>query len=555
MDVFKHVRSQVREITPEQAEKLIPAFHAKAKVSQYLVEAYARDMAEGHWLLNGTSIVLSQDGKVLDGRARLLACARARRSFETLVVEGIDVGSFETIDSVRKRTLADVLTIRRERHGKALAAGLRVIWSYHNGTIKTARTPSSMALLAQLEAHPEIRDSVMPSLKTAPLLPHGTGIALHHLFGLVDQQKCDLFFSLLASGSDDKSGHSSIDILRKSLEDLSERRGFRKKYYMIAIVIKGWNAFISNKEIKILKFSPEIESFPKIDKLKAKSSQDREIEDNKKDLFSIDNRKSISVTVEFITPDIAQNMLNNKIFNRTISGPVVEKYSRDMKSGRWKLNGQAIKVSRSGQLLDGQHRLEAVKKAGRPFPAIVVRGILDETFSSLDIGRRKTLAESLRDHGEINTASLASALRWLWMHQNNCILSANISPTNGELLELLEENPDIRMSVRHALSTRDLMGSGISGALHFVFSKTNREKADTFFARLNDGILLEPPNPIYYLRERLLKNRKSHRIRMAEAERFALIVKAWNFFLQDRPMHQLSWRPRGPGGEAWPLPL
>lgn len=554
MDALKRVRYRVAEITPAQAQTFVTKFFAKTKVNQGLVSTYARDMADGRWLLNGTSIVFSSDGRILDGRARLLACIQSKVSFDTLIIEGIDIDSFETIDSVRKRTLADVLTIRRERHGRALAAALRVIWAYHNDAIKLARTPSSMALLSQLETHPEIRDSIIPSLGATPLLPHGTGIALHHLFGLADLEKSNLFFSLLASESN-LDGDSPVRLLKKSLEELRLKRGFRKKTYVLAIATKAWNAFSSKRPIKLLKYSPDSEPFPKIQGMPTRNLKIDRPSIESKDLFSTDTDRNITATVEMITPDMADKILSSKIFNRTISGAAVEKYARDMKEGRWKLNGQTIKISNSGQLLDGQHRLEAVKKARRPFPAIIVRGIFDKTFSSLDIGHRKTLAEVLRDRGEVNTASLASALRWLWMNNHNLILAANSSPTNGELLELLNENPDIRISIKHALSSRNLMGSGISSALHYIFSKTNQNKADAFFSRLIDGLELKADNPIYHLRERLIKNRESHRIRMAEAERFAISIKAWNSFLNDKPMYQLSWRGRGISRETLPLPL
>ena len=64
-------------------------------------------------------IVLSPDGQVLDGRTRLNACIRSGATFDTLIVQGVDIAAFETIDSVRKRTLADVLPMRKEPRSSA----------------------------------------------------------------------------------------------------------------------------------------------------------------------------------------------------------------------------------------------------------------------------------------------------------------------------------------------------------------------------------------------------------------------------------------------------
>jgi len=86
-------------------------------------------------------------------------------------------------------------------------------------------------------------------------------------------------------------------------------------------------------------------------------------------------------------------MLSGKAPNRHVSANVIHKYARDMAAGRWCLNGQTIKISSSGKLLDGQHRLEAAKKAKRSFQSIVVEGLPEDSFGSLDIGRRRGVAD------------------------------------------------------------------------------------------------------------------------------------------------------------------
>ena len=54
-----------------------------------------------------------------------------------------------------------------------------------------------------------------------------------------------------------------------------------------------------------------------------------------------------------------------------------------------------------------------------------MEGLPDEAFSSLDIGRRRGVADILRERGESHTITLASSLRWLWMIQNEVVLAAN----------------------------------------------------------------------------------------------------------------------------------
>jgi hypothetical protein len=337
------------------------------------------------------------------------------------------------------------------------------------------------------------------------------------------------------------------------LLDLRGKGGNRKQAYILAVCIKAWNAFTAGKPLKLLRYAPEREPFPKISGLKDPETPLLEWRADTGTGGGQHFRESaLSAGIEEITPELAEHLLEANSLNRRVSGPVVERYARDMKAGRWKLNGQTIKISSRGRLLDGQHRLEAVKKARKSFYAIVVRGISEAHFGSLDVGRKRALGDILRDRGEINTASLASSLRWLWMLRHEVVLAANSSPTNSEMLDLLSQHPEIRESLKATAQVAPLMGSGMACALHFLFGEKSPSEANEFFARLSDGLELTANSPIYHLRERLLKVRSSYRLRMAEAERVALAIKAWNAFRAGKPMQQLSWRNRGTTREILP---
>lgn len=70
--------------------------------------------------------------------------------------------------------------------------------------------------------------------------------------------------------------------------------------------------------------------------------------------------EKITAKVETITPDIAKTMLGENVNNRRISHDNVNMFAREMRNGEWRFNGEAIKFSKDGRLLDGQHRLLAV---------------------------------------------------------------------------------------------------------------------------------------------------------------------------------------------------
>lgn len=551
MDDLNEITWETAEITPSIATEMLNHTHASGHVDQSALASFEKDMSAGRWVLNGAPIVLSSQGSLLDGRARLHACVKSGASFQTLVVRGVSSSAFETIDSIRKRTLADVLSIRSEVHGRSLGAALRIIWSYQTGlTPGSGKGPGTTALLSILEQAPEIRDSILPALRAMPLLPHGCGIALHYLASRISSEKADQFIAQIGEPVSTDADNPVVQ-LRNALMALRGQGGARKQTYILAIAVKAWNAFSQGKPIKHLRFGAERESFPRFEP----ESRWGPLGDIRETMHVAKPQQpigSLKVRVALITPEMAELMLSDRGPNRHVSLPVINKYARDMLAGRWRLNGQTIKIGKDGRLLDGQHRLEAAKKAKRSFPAIVVEGLASEIFASLDTGRRRSVSDVLRDRGESHTMILASALRWLWMIENGVVLAANSSPNNGELLEVLNCHPDIRVSIKKVSSIREIMGSGIAAALHRTFADKDTPRANEFFARLIDGVQLAEHSPIRHLRERLIRTRSSHRVRLAEAERVAISIKAWNAYREDRPVQLLIWRNRGGAREALP---
>ena len=96
-------------------------------------------------------------------------------------------------------------------------------------------------------------------------------------------------------------------------------------------------------------------------------------------------KKPINVYFRKITPAMAQHYLDkNHSRNRTIKKRQVEKYCKMMAEGNWNSgNGESIKISDKGTLLDGQHRLMAVIAYGKPVSMMVIEGICYRLLSQL----------------------------------------------------------------------------------------------------------------------------------------------------------------------------
>lgn len=104
--------------------------------------------------------------------------------------------------------------------------------------------------------------------------------------------------------------------------------------------------------------------------------------------------KNITVSIEIINPELAlkyfqQNVNEDSVKNRKIDQRTVNAYVKDILAGRWKI-GAPIIFGRTVGLLDGQNRCAAVVKAQKSIVSIVIRGVDDDIFDTLDGGKKRT---------------------------------------------------------------------------------------------------------------------------------------------------------------------
>lgn len=107
----------------------------------------------------------------------------------------------------------------------------------------------------------------------------------------------------------------------------------------------------------------------------------------------------MKTSIENITPTMAAALLaNNKgrdVGNRPYRDRYASKLAEAIKRGEWLLTHQGIAICEDGRLLDGQHRLSAIVKAGITVPLSVSRDVSAEAFYGMDQGARRSSADIL----------------------------------------------------------------------------------------------------------------------------------------------------------------
>jgi hydrogenase maturation factor len=91
-----------------------------------------------------------------------------------------------------------------------------------------------------------------------------------------------------------------------------------------------------------------------------------------------------------ITPQLAKKMLEKNNSNRPLSERTIRTFAESMRRGEWILTHQGIALSETNEVIDGQHRLNAVILADMDVDFIVFKNCKQESFKAVDIGLRRT---------------------------------------------------------------------------------------------------------------------------------------------------------------------
>lgn len=254
----------------------------------------------------------------------------------------------------------------------------------------------------------------------------------------------------------------------------------------------------------------------------------------------------ISLEKVFVTPEMAKGFLSTNQQNRRISEVVLGRYVNDIKNGRWVENtGEAIKISKTGKLLDGQHRLMAIVKSNTSIWLHVIYNLDDAIFDVIDTGKSRNASDCFRISGIKNCDQIPSIISFFNSLEKGYRNHAkkNNSATNHELLIQYENDPEFWQKVFKQTSIwyggfSQVLQPSFIGGFYCHFAKLNEEKAFEFIDQLSMGTNIHPI--VNQLRKKLIQDRLSPR-KMPISLKIALTIRAWNYFVTNSPIRQLKY--------------
>lgn len=264
-----------------------------------------------------------------------------------------------------------------------------------------------------------------------------------------------------------------------------------------------------------------------------------------------------------MTPALATKLLQLNTRNRNLSQRRVAAYAAEMTAGNWLDDGAPIRIAVTGQLLDGQHRLAAIARAGRTIPLVVISDLDEGTQLVSDTGKPRSFADFLGIHGYPNNVALAAVTSMLWKWENGSLdyrgdwNKRPVANNHGlwELFQKRQTEIEIALKMAKQADRYVRMSRSVLAAGYVVFAGIEEEDADDFYAQLAHQVMQDTAAAVL---ERTMNNRST----AAQAKglvdqswQAVFLIKAWNAYRNDQKISILRWTRGGKNREEFPIPI
>jgi hypothetical protein len=186
--------------------------------------------------------------------------------------------------------------------------------------------------------------------------------------------------------------------------------------------------------------------------------------------------------------------------------------------------------------MNGQHRCAAVVESGVSIMVVRAFDVPDDTFDVMDTGGNRTGSDILSISGITNPTRIAPIARTVinWLQGNS--FAKNPTVSNAQLLRFALAN---RSGLEHTMaqSLHHEPKASVIGAVHFLFARLDRSKADSFVRDYRLGANLGEWDPALRLREKFRSQQKTTVLNRAPVLEWT--IACFNARFLDEPMKRL----------------
>lgn len=260
-----------------------------------------------------------------------------------------------------------------------------------------------------------------------------------------------------------------------------------------------------------------------------------------------------------ITPQTAKDWLDRfDVDNyRQANERVINQYARDMRAGNWHYTGDAIRFDVNGHLQDGKQRLMACVEADTEFVTEVIRNLPVESRDYMDLGKKRTLGNILKNRGYTHTNVLGAAKRLeidvITLRQGRAPQGGNA--TFAEVMDMIASDNTIQFAAEYASNIPSkFMNRTVATYTYNTLHKIDPDAAAQFFS-----LLLEPANvpansPILALNKRFSHGVFTSSGRLRRLQEVTLVFRAWNAWRRGEDRSQIKAVSNDEGKLQIPVP-
>lgn len=282
----------------------------------------------------------------------------------------------------------------------------------------------------------------------------------------------------------------------------------------------------------------------------------------------------VTFEVVMVTPEIAEDFLNDIEKQRKTSNARRERYALDMDLGEWPFTGDPMRFDTDGNFMDGQHRCWAIIDSQEPQPVLVIRGLPPRVMQQLDIGFKRTFTNLLQIAEVANPSLVASVTRahFFWVNglfgeksvaRIEDAARLGVDPTHAELWQHYVHNaPALELAGReanrlaHNFAPRKVSRTVLALAW-MIMTDIDPFRRDAFWDQTAGLIPFEKTNPDFapaVLSDRLVRRLAAHETPAPPWIMLAAIIRCWNSWVLNKPQGAIR-PPKGPEARFLPKPV
>ncbi len=258
-------------------------------------------------------------------------------------------------------------------------------------------------------------------------------------------------------------------------------------------------------------------------------------------------KSDISVSMVYITPEIAEHYLSYNTQNRKESVSSISFLTQQMNKGLFIENGESIVFDKNMKLTDGQHRLMAIINSGKSYHIPVVKGVNIKSMATYDTGKNRSAADVLSINGFKNANLLSTFIKLINKYEKNgskaskpLSYSRDEQLTNQQILNYCKDNYDwlykIILDVTNIYVKSEIKVISKSYFCYMVYMIGGKNPDQMVYEFMKNiyGLNRTQDTATSYLYSKLYKS-KINKEPLGFYWVLGMTIKAWNYFIDGNP--------------------